>query len=424
MMKKLFAALLAFVATSAVVCSCVSDTPEPDNTDKKPDVVNPADHIAFEDAEVKRVCVENWDTDGDGELSYAEAAAVSSLDNKFKGNKSIAKFHELKHFTGLATLKMEEFLQCSLLEAVTLPNTITTMERSVFYECSSLKELTIPDSVTSIDIFVLFNCPSLAAIYGKYASADNRCLVKDGTLYAFAPGGLTEYTIPDGVVTIECSVFACCTGLKKVTMPDSVVETKYSVFNGCTNLAEVVCGKGYTTVGEATFYQCSSLTKINLPQNLRSIANAAFYDCSLLNIDLPAGLTTLATNAFGGTALTKVVIPQGINKVEDGTFAKCYSLTEVTLHEGITAIGEGTFYYCTALPSITIPSTVTELGSAAFSLCMRLKDVYCKPTTPPTLGTQVFYPLDSALNIHIPSASFNSYMEAWFEYSTNIRLPN
>ena len=36
-------------------------------------------NIEFADAEVKRICVENWDTNGDGELSYKEAAAVTDL---------------------------------------------------------------------------------------------------------------------------------------------------------------------------------------------------------------------------------------------------------------------------------------------------------------------------------------------------------
>ena len=42
--------------------------------------------IRFEDPEVKRICVENWDKDGDGELSMEEAAAVSSIGTKFRGN--------------------------------------------------------------------------------------------------------------------------------------------------------------------------------------------------------------------------------------------------------------------------------------------------------------------------------------------------
>ena len=31
------------------------------------------DFIEFKDVEVKRICMENWDANGDGELSYKEA---------------------------------------------------------------------------------------------------------------------------------------------------------------------------------------------------------------------------------------------------------------------------------------------------------------------------------------------------------------
>ncbi len=37
--------------------------------------------IVFADSAVKSICVANWDTNGDGELSYAEAAAVTDLGN-------------------------------------------------------------------------------------------------------------------------------------------------------------------------------------------------------------------------------------------------------------------------------------------------------------------------------------------------------
>ena len=40
--------------------------------------------IRFEDAEVKRICIENWDKDGDGELSMEEAAQVSSIGTLFE----------------------------------------------------------------------------------------------------------------------------------------------------------------------------------------------------------------------------------------------------------------------------------------------------------------------------------------------------
>ena len=54
--------------------------------------------IRFEDPEVKRICVENWDKDGDGELSMEEAAAVSSIGTIHI--PSGRKFNELKYFSG------------------------------------------------------------------------------------------------------------------------------------------------------------------------------------------------------------------------------------------------------------------------------------------------------------------------------------
>ena len=42
------------------------------------------DNITFADEEVKAICVKNWDTNGDGELSKTEAAAVKNLGTLFK----------------------------------------------------------------------------------------------------------------------------------------------------------------------------------------------------------------------------------------------------------------------------------------------------------------------------------------------------
>ena len=46
---------------------------------------------------VKKLCVAIWDTDGDHELSYKEAAAVTTLSTTFKGNAEIQFFNELQH---------------------------------------------------------------------------------------------------------------------------------------------------------------------------------------------------------------------------------------------------------------------------------------------------------------------------------------
>ena len=76
--------------------------------------------IRFEDPEVKRICVENWDKDGDGELSMEEAAAVSSIGTKFYDNPKIESFDELVRFKA-SQLKAGMFQGCKKLKYISVP---------------------------------------------------------------------------------------------------------------------------------------------------------------------------------------------------------------------------------------------------------------------------------------------------------------
>ena len=70
--------------------------------------------ITFADPEVERICVAQWDTDGDGRLSQAEAAAVTSVSNVFQSNKTITSFDELRFFTGLTSISDFSFYGCPI----------------------------------------------------------------------------------------------------------------------------------------------------------------------------------------------------------------------------------------------------------------------------------------------------------------------
>lgn len=104
-----------------------------------------SDIIDFADAEVKRICVENWDTNGDGELSKAEAAAVTTLkkdngdgtlgDPVFMENTTITSFDELQHFTGLTSVEENAFFHCTNLTSVIVPKNVKTIEYQAFQNC-------------------------------------------------------------------------------------------------------------------------------------------------------------------------------------------------------------------------------------------------------------------------------------------------
>ena len=67
------------------------------------------ENIQFEDLNVKAICCKNWDANNDGELSYAEAAAVTDIGTVFKGNTEIIAFTEFRYFTGLGFVAEDAF---------------------------------------------------------------------------------------------------------------------------------------------------------------------------------------------------------------------------------------------------------------------------------------------------------------------------
>lgn len=87
----------------------------------------------------------------------------------------------------------------------------------------------------------------------------------------------------------------------------------------------------------------------------------------------------------------------------------------------ITEIGATAFYACYNLTSISIPKSVDIINTYAFVGCTNLADVTCKPTTPPSLGLNIF--TNSIIStVHVPVNSVDAYKSAngWVFYKENI----
>ena len=154
--------------------------------------------IDFADSEVKRICVENWDTNGNGELSYSEAAAVTDFERKFYENGIITSFNELQYFTALKTIGESSFYDCEKLTSITLPNSVTSIGYCAFCYCEKLTSITLPNSVTTIGYAAFCGCTSL-----------------------------TNITLPNSVTNIGDEAFSYCESLTNITIPNSVTNIGY-----------------------------------------------------------------------------------------------------------------------------------------------------------------------------------------------------
>ena len=238
-------------------------------------------YITFADEKVKALCVTNWDTDHNGELSITEAAAVTTLGEVFKENKEITSFDELRFFTGLTSISRSAFGGCQNLTSVIIPDGVLTIEDGAFVACLELTSIVIPNSVTSIGFSVFDHCNSLEAI-----------------------------TIPNSVTFIDKYSFQFCGSLWSVKLSKNLTTISEQLFSECFNLVSIAIPEGVTTIEDAAFGECDGLTFVNLPSTLTSIGEGAFEYClGLTSLTIPSGVSTIGSKAFDNcNSLTSVFV--------------------------------------------------------------------------------------------------------------------
>ena len=186
---------------------------------------------------------ENVNTIGSSAFNNCQALQTIQLPTTTEtiGNMAFRQCYQLKGITlpeGLTTINADAFSSCSNLSSITLPNSLVTIGSSAFLNCSSLTSIHIPDNVSSF--FSIFGgCTSLVSFSGKYASEDGRCLIRNNMMLAFAPAGLSTYTVPATVTSIYNDVFRSCNELEEVILPEGLKEL-YSSFFYCRNLTKLV----------------------------------------------------------------------------------------------------------------------------------------------------------------------------------------
>jgi hypothetical protein len=204
------------------------------------------------------------------------------------------------------------FYACGNLTSVNIGESVTSIGDYAFYECNRLTSVTIPEGVTSIGEGPFIGCPKLREFRGKFASEDGRCLIIDGVLNSFASADLTEYTIPDSVITIGYGAFAYCDSLTSVNIPDSLTTIRYGAFAYCDSLTSVNIPNSVTTIGEAAFVYCENLTSVYCKPTIPPAGgDAMFYgNAAGRKIYVPAGSVNAYKSAEYWSAYANAIVAE------------------------------------------------------------------------------------------------------------------
>lgn len=383
------------------------------------------ENIQFEDLQVKAICCKNWDTNNDGELSYAEAAAVESIGTVFKDNTNIIAFTELKYFTSISEIPSNAFYNCSSLWKIVIPKSVLEIGQSSFGDCISL-------------VTVNFETEKIINIQGGYSSSS--------CLGAFANCSALQFiTIPYSVQTIGIGAFKSCSNLRKVTFEKNSLlkeigggysgNSYFGAFSDCISLETIEIPAEVETIGIAAFKGCVNLSSVRFASGSKLSTIEGVFDYSQHNYNF-----SYNHGAFEGcTALLSILIPANVKKIGHVAFSGCEKLSSITFENGSmletikggrykhnTDWYAGAFMNCVNLTKIELPATILEIGAYAFKGCENLSYVYCKAKIPPTLseegyayggvGAYPFKDISSSATIYVPRNSYEAYKSQWRNY--------
>ena len=375
------------------------------------DEINDGLHIG--DAVARQICLDNFDSDGDGVLTYAEAAAVTSLGSVFAGSQ-VVTFPELAYFTGLTELPAQAFAGCAKLTHVALPESLTTIGDEAFKECRKLTTLIMPDGITAAGQALFDGCSNLATVY-----------VPSGSLPFYDPsypwnskGKLVEVKYTSTLAKDDAR--GVLQTLIDLADAQSInVERERSVINNAESPNTLILAAQRSVRSKLGFVHFDDKTA-------RDNALVKWDDNvdDELSYEEAAAVQDIGT-IFQSTGTTEIDLQPftAVTALAEAAFQRCTKLTTITLPTKLTTINTSAFNGCSKLTAVTLPSTITNIGNTAFYGCKALTEVTCLNPNPDaiTLGTNIFYSVPvSTATLYVPAGSVERYRQAnvWKTFGT------
>ena len=346
---------------------------------------------------------------------------------------------------GISNISNYAFYNCTSLEEITIPNTVTSIDFDALAK-TNIKKLTIPNSVTTIADCAFWGNSSLTEV----KLSEN---LKSLGVNAFQQcTALTEIEIPEGISKIGQWCFLGCTNLAKIYIPKAVTLIDGWAFLDCNKLKTIYFGGTKADFDNITvesqvvgnissnpsacistakkYYQCSKYGnyKYYVPEDATNECTVYDYNGTKSIVVIPSSMNgktvnTLENTFAGNTNLEAVTIPNSVKNI-NGAFAGCSNLTTIVMPSSLEILGSDAFNCAYKLSSIEIPTTVTAIGANCFAGCDM--ETIKIPETVKSIGSYAFADCTKLESITIPESveSMGSYVFSGCTRLTDVRLSN
>ena len=297
------------------------------------------------------------------------------------------------------------FIQNNVIEAVAIPEGVTTIGAEAFKFCPKLKTIILPDSLSEIGGTAFWNCgyldgesfaialPDHIATIGSGAfdTDFNSCTGKPKThsVYGVPVCNLGtdtaaalmnadlefslghEFTLRYGKGTTTggtTGVFLRSFGgpkalLESIAIPNGVIGICDNVFSGCTKLAEFNLPDTLIKIGAKSFAQCGNDSEntvyFPVPQSLVEVDHGtyswSFYGCTKIMYECAVGTPLMIQEA------NEFVVPGNHDCVL--RYTSFYNKADRKTYEGLLSLAD----YCGTATTVTIPEGVEFIDDYAFS---------------------------------------------------------
>lgn len=267
------------------------------------------------------------------------------------------------NFANVTSIGYGAFSRTGLTGNIDLSNlTDTTLMQSVFYNCSNLNQVTLPSTITSIKWSAFEGCTSLSNI-----NLNN-------------------------ISYIENNAFKN-TALTSVDLTGASTLTGEGIFLNCSQLTTVTLSSALTTLPKTMFYSCSSLTSINL-NNVTTFKNQALQNCTNLQLtqsSLSPNIVEIADGAFQQlTNTTGSFSFSNLTTIGRAAFSQSGFYSIDFTGSTFTSCPQSVFRQCSNLHDVTFPDTCNNFDSTVFYYNLNLQKVVIPYSGQVTIASDTF----------------------------------